>query len=331
MFIIANNGAKTKLETTKKSLNSSTKINNDKEVSIDTNYKKETYKCWCCGNEYVKLQGNFTPTNHPLFKKNGFYPVCKRCSDSFVNEMVDFFNNEEKAIEYACMMYGLYFNESPLAASKKISEHRSRFHTYSSKVQIKPWVGKSWLDVIKERESNAINSIEEFEQLKNEGKIDTSKASAERWGIGLFSDSDYKNLDDHYKMLKRQNPNCDNNQEIFIKDLCYIKLQQMKAMKEDRFDDFDKATKTYRETFKQAGLKTVQEVDGSSEEVLGVTLATISQFTPEEYYKDKRLYKDFDGLGEYITRFIKRPLKNLQFGSHDRDGEFFVKDDRDEE
>ena len=127
-------------------------------------------------------------------------------------------------------------------------------------------------------------------------------------------------------MLKKQNPNCDNNQEIFIKDLCCIKLKQMEAMQKNDTKTFGDLTKLYRDTFKQAGLKTTQESDGSNDETLGVTLSVISQYTPEEYYKDKKLYKDYDGLGDYITRLLFRPLKNLQFGSKDRDEEFKVKD-----
>ena len=76
--------ARTKLEQTQKAISASTKVNANKKVSIDTEKKeKETYKCWCCGSEYKKLQGNFTPTNFPLFKHYGFYPVCKKCTDKF--------------------------------------------------------------------------------------------------------------------------------------------------------------------------------------------------------------------------------------------------------
>ena len=163
------------------------------------------------------------------------------------------------------------------------------------------------------------------EQAKSEEST-ISASAVDRWGIG-FTEADYKLLDDHYRLLKKFNPNCDNNQEIFVKDLCYTKLLQMKAMRgEGKSDDFDKYTRLYRDTFKQAGLKTIQETDNSSEETLGVTLATIAQYTPEEYYKDKKLYKDFDGLGEYIKRFITRPLRNLQHGTTDRDPEYCVKD-----
>ena len=86
----------------------------------------------------------------------------------------------------------------------------------------------------------------------------------------------------------------------------------------------------YSKTFTKAGLSTIQEIDNSANECLGVTLATISQYTPEEYYKDKELYKDYDKIGEYFDRFVKRPLRNLMTGTTDRDTEYFVKDSVDD-
>ena len=44
-------------------------------------------------------------------------------------------------------------------------------------------------------------------------------------------------------------------------------------------------------TFKQAGLKTIEEKDNSNNETIGVTLATISQFTPEEFIRIKNYMK----------------------------------------
>ena len=164
--------------------------------------------------------------------------------------------------------------------------------------------------------------------MKADGQTGITKVMFERWG--QVSTEDIIALEDHYKMLKKQNPNCDNNQEIFIKDLCYTKLLQLKSFKDGNSGDFEKYTKLYRDTFKQAGLKTVQETDASGEETLGVTLAVISQYTPEEYYKDKKLYKDFDGIGEYFSRFVLRPLKNLVLGTTERDKEYCVKDGEDD-
>ena len=52
--------------------------------------------------------------------------------------------------------------------------------------------------------------------------------------------------------------------------------------------------------------------------------------TPAEYYKNKNLYKDFDNIGDYFTRFVLRPILNQQFGTTDRDHEFYIVDEESE-
>lgn len=289
---------------------------------------------WCvrCPRTFKNQKGNFPATQSPIYKNNNSYlPICKHCLDELYEHYCRVLGDEDAAIRRICMKFDIYYNQSLADASRKISSDRSRISTYVSRANLTQYRDNTYDSTLDEEKTNVIETAEDFEQLRAEGKTDVSKTSAERWGIGMFNDGDYKALDEHYKMLKKQNPNCDSNQEIFIKDLCYIKLQQMKAMRTDKFDDFDKATKTYRDTFKSAGLKVIQESDSSSDEVLGVTLATISQYTPEEYYKDKNLYKDFDGLGDYIKRFLLRPLKNLQLGTKERDSEYQVRNDENEE
>ena len=165
------------------------------------------------------------------------------------------------------------------------------------------------------------------EQAKTE-EYSVSASAVDRWGVG-FTEQDYKNLDEHYRMLKKNNPNCDNNQEIFIKDLCNINMLKIHALQSGDSKEYATLVEQYSKTFKQAGLRTIEEKDNSNDECLGVTLATISQYTPEEYYSDKDLYKDFDNIGDYFDRFVKRPLKNLMFGTNERDKEYYVKEETD--
>ena len=167
------------------------------------------------------------------------------------------------------------------------------------------------------------------EQVKSEEFTITASA-VDRWGIG-FAEADYKNLDEHYRMLKKNNPNADNNQEIFIKSLCNLNMLMVKALKDGDSDKYVKLTDQYAKTFKQAGLRTIEEKDNSNSETFGVTLATISEWTPEEFYKDKKLYEDWDELGDYYDRHICRPMQNLMFDKNVRDKEFFVSDDEDDE
>ena len=298
--------------------------------------RKHKFKCSACGRGYASQDKNFQKSNDVLFQSNnGYLPWCKECTDTYTAQMTALYsNNEELAMKDFCQRAGWNYDINALVASMETySGHRSRSRIshYAAKKNLNCDGRKTYIDTLKHnqtlREHEVITSRE---QAKSEESSVTASA-VDRWGVGL-AEGDYKLLDEHYKMLKKFNPNCDNNQEIFVKDLCYTKLLQTKAMRgEGKPDDFEKYTRLYRDTFKQAGLKTIQETDNSSDETLGVTLAVISQYTPEEYYKDKKLYKDHDGLGEYIKRFITRPLRNLQHGTTDRDEEYCVKDNNDYE
>ena len=106
-------------------------------------------------------------------------------------------------------------------------------------------------------------------------------------------------------------------------------MQQMKAVREGRVDDYKKLADSYRQSFSQAGLKTVRDNNLVESFTIGVNAERIEQTTPAEYYKDQTLFKDFDGLGEYFKRMITRPIKNIIFGTDERDTEYYVKDEGD--
>lgn len=315
---------------TEKSRKSATKINKDVEISkLKYEEPEQTvFYCTACGKSFAKQATNFLKTQSPLFAgNNGYAPICKKCIEKYYNNLVDFFSgNEEKAMDRCASLLDLYYNDKIFTDTGKISADRSRVLAYPSKANLPQYhaKGKTYVDTIADRANNIIESPDDIDKIKEEGRSNITKTMFERWG--QVSPEDIVALEEHYKMLKKQNPNCDNNQEIFIKDLCYIKILQMKAFRDNSSSDFEKHTKLYRETFKQSGLKIVQEDDGSGDNTIGINAELISQYTPEEFYKDKKLYKDFDGLGEYFERFVTRPLKNLQFGDNKRDPEYNIGD-----
>lgn len=289
---------------------------------------KHKYKCSCCGKGFSGQQKiNFQKSNSPLFQANdGFLPWCKECTDKYMILLTAFYsNNEEHAIEHFCQQADWVYDIEPLKCAREISSDRSRISSYAAKKNLNCGGRKTYIDTLKfNYEQKQHKVITSREQAKSEDSTVTASA-IDRWGVG-FAEADYKNLDEHYRMLKKNNPNCDNNQEIFIKSLCNINMLSVRALKEGDSDQYVKLTEQYSKIFTKAGLKTIQETDNSADECLGVTLATISQYTPEEYYKDKKLYKDFDGLGDYFSRFVKRPLKNLMTGSSERDTKYYVKE-----
>lgn len=326
-------GAKTKEEIVKESMAKPKKIDPTIKFKIprslvnEFNPEKHKYKCSCCGAGFNSLKNNFQKTSSVLFQANdGFLPWCKDCTDRYMNFLVAFYSqNEEHAIEHFCQQVDWVYEIEPLKCAREISSDRSRISHYAAKKNLNVGGRKTYFDTLR---FNWLTKQEEIIESKEQVKssdVNVTASAIDRWGVG-FTEIDYKNLEDHYKMLKKNNPNCDNNQEIFIKSLCNINMLMVRALKDGDSDKYVKLTEQYSKTFTKAGLKTIQETDNSADECLGVTLATISQFTPEEYYKDKELYKDYDGIGDYFERFVKRPLKNLMLGSTDRDKEYYVKD-----
>lgn len=292
---------------------------------------KHKYKCSCCGKGFARQNGNFQKTNDVLFQENnGYLPWCKECTDRYVNMMTAFYtNNEELAMRDFCQRAGWNYDLNALVASRETySGHRdrTRISHYGAKKNLNCDGRKTFIDSLKyEYEQKQNEVITSIEQAKADDKSVTT-TSVDRWGVG-FTEQDYKELDTHYRLIKKNNPNCDNNQEIFIKSLCNLNLLMSKSLRDGDSDKYVKLTDQYAKTFKQAGLRTIEEKDNSNDECLGVILASISQYTPEEYYQNKSLYKDFENIGDYFDRFVKRPLKNLMFGTNERDKEYYVKDD----
>lgn len=301
------------------------------------------YRCNLCGLKEEEPY-SFYRSYSKLYGNNGYMPVCKDCFAEVYNRYLVAYHDIDMAVKRICMAYDLYYSQSVLDACKKATLGTPPIGHYVRKLNLTHCKGKTFDSTLdegfsftengdkKNQQEEAENEIKEeqerSESKRTRGDPTIPRSLIERWGTG-FSKDEYNLLETHYNYLKKANPNCDENQEIFIIDLCYIKMQQMDAMHSHATDDFNKLSDSYRKTFTQAGLKTVRESGVDDEFSLGVTAQMIEQYTPAEYYKDKKRYKDFDGLDDYISRIITRPLKNLMFGTTDRDSEYYVKDEED--
>lgn len=323
-------GHKTKDEIIRESMNSPKKIDTTVDFKIPRSTEqfdpsRHKYKCSCCGKGFNSLKTNFQKTNSPLFQSNeGYLPWCKSCTDSYINILIGFYSqNEEHAIEHFCQQVDWVYDIEPLKCAREISSDRSRISSYAAKKNLNVGNRKTYFDTLKYNYEQKLSEVvTSREQAKSENST-ISASAVDRWGIG-FTEQDYKNLDEHYRMLKKNNPNADNNQEIFIKDLCNINMLKIHALQNGDSKEYAALVEQYAKTFKQAGLRTVEEKDSSNDETFCMTLGFISDYTPEEFYQDRELYADFDKIGEYMERHILRPMMNLETGSDIRDTEYFV-------
>lgn len=325
-----------KLKQTTKSRNQSTQINRDAKVgNIVPSEDKMGYSCSCCGKRYKLQKNNFPHTMSPLFKANGGYlPICKHCIDKYYEQLVDYFSgNEEKAMERIAQIADWYYLDDIWSSTRKISADRSRVGAYPSKMQLPQWKeqGATYLDTIRDRAGNTISSLEDYDSLKEQDKISVSKAQIARWGTG-FTEEEYNALDAHYKTLKDKIDVNDVIQDNLARDLCEIKIQQVRARGDA--DGFQKFTKLYQDTLKSANLKVKSgdaELLTDGEACWGKFIADIEQFTPADVYKDRSLFADVDGIKGYFERFIVRPFKNFFMGSDVMDKEFSIHTDGDDD
>lgn len=284
------------------------------------------YPCCQCGkslalNRYFKSMSE-------LFAGIGHLPICKDCLIREYKKYRIEYRSAQRAMQRICMMCDIYFDAALF--DKCYDNDDTIVGNYLKRINLDQYKGRTFDTTLSENDGYFVDEnagVNPDKEEESETKIEPYLT--EKWGSGLAK-MDYDMLENHYRQIKSSNPKCDNNQEIFILDLCYTKMQQMKAIRENRVDDYNKMTESYRKTFSQAGLKTVQDLSSNNEDCWGVWQARIAQYTPEEYYKNKKLYKDFDGLGDYMERFILRPLRNLMCGTQDRDHEFCVRDEAEE-
>jgi len=287
-----------------------------------------SYYCTCCGKEYKSQKGNFPHSSSPLFVGNNHYAsICKRCTERYYEQLVDYFtNNEEKAMERMCQLFDWYYLDDIWAATRKISMDRSRIGAYPGKMGLWSKQGTTYLDTIRDRASTVVQSYDEFEDMKEQGDTGISKRQVNEWGVG-FEENEYRLLDDHYKSLKESIDTNDIVQDTLARDLCEIKVQQVRARNRCDVDTFQKLTKLYQDTLKSANLKVRNaELDAANDDQAcwGVFIRDIEEHTPADIYKDRSVFKDIDNIQSYFERFVTRPVKNFFGGTRVMDHEFQV-------
>lgn len=290
-------------------------------------------KCVCCSCGEPLALTKFYKSNS-VFYADGHLPICKECFSSKFGHFATEYHSNKMAMQRMCMTFDIYFNEVEFDSCD--TDDSTVIGKYFRKLNLSQHKGKTFENSIQEGFdlSGDRKPVKETQTVVNDDNDEEEKENAdmvapediEKWGAGL-EPTDYTILNSHYRLLSNSNPQCDGNAEIFIIDLCYTKMQQMKAVRESRVDDYKKLTESYIKSFAQAGLKTVKDTNAMEDFTIGVNAETIEKYTPAEYYKNRSLYRDHDNIGDYITRFLLRPLRNLMQGTKDRDAEFFVKDE----
>ena len=273
-------------------------------------YSKEDepnfYKCPCCATSYVKLDDNFPASQSELYAGWNYHlPICKRCLDRMFEHYTEVYgNDEDKAIRRICEKYDIYYCESLLSASRKITKNRSRIHTYISKANLVQYKGKTFDTTLdEERTGDIIETLDDVKDAKK-AKLKTVKF----FGTG-FSDDDYQYLQEQYDDWTTRHECKTKAQEEVFKRICFKQLEILKATRNgENTKDLDY---TYQQLLDTANLKPKQtNMDALAEDrTFGQLIKIWENEKPIPEPDDE--FKDVDGIGRYISIFFLGHLAKM--------------------
>lgn len=286
------------------------------------------YTCCRC-QQTMELAKFFYHSNSSLYNGTRRMPVCKNCLTDIVEDYIFKYGDRKEAMKRMCMAFDVYYNDDAL---DPVVDDDNFIGQYFKRLNMTQCKGKTFDNSLDEGIKFAgmkfdLKSRKAREKMEAEEKAASiMQDDIKKWGAG-FDPEDYDEMNRHYALLKSANPRADGNQENYIMDCCRIKMHQLKASREGRLEDFQKMTELYTKNYKAGNLKSAGDSAIAEDFVFGVTVETIEQTTPAEYYKGKELYRDFDNIGSYFERMIVRPLKNIILGTREKDYEFYVRDE----
>lgn len=293
----------------------------------------EEYRCTCCGHKFKRQERNFNRSKSPIYKgNNGYLSICQNCVAELYEQYVKFYDNDEDAAaERICQITDMYFDPEVWAMSRKISESRNgrsrnRISTYVSKLNLNQVDGcTTYSDTLVKRWEADVENASTVAEVEQNNDIAVPMDVVRRFGTG-FSEGDYDSMQYEYQdWVRRYGEPIDKRQEELYVSICYMKLNQQKLLQKGDAN-IGAAANSYRSQIEAATTEIEDRIKKAEADKqlspLGEMIRDIEEFCPAEYYRDKKLYVDFDHLREYIDRFMTRPLRNLLTGSKELDKEF---------
>ena len=244
--------------------------------------------------------------SYSIFNKNGRYHVCKHCIKDFVYSK----SGEIDIVNFKAVLRVL---DIPYL-TKTYNEAMESKHEFIG-VYFK-LIALNCKDLTWESSDDLDNrNVNPNTDMITDGDL------YEKWGNYPLDDLNWLEKD-YYEWVT--NHDCDKlSTRKLIMMICVKELEIRKAREKNL--PTDKMEKALLDLLNSGNLtpRTMSYTNETeSTKVFGVWLRDIEKSRPAEYFEDKKLYDDFDGIKSYIERFLFRPMKNLISGSREFDKEF---------
>jgi hypothetical protein len=283
-------------------------------------------KCFCRKCMSFKKPLDFFDATDTFLDSNGKMSICKDCINSaykgiFINEQ-----SLERTLLRLCRILNCRFDLRAVAAAQKHldtiaskgQETENIFGLYKNKilsVESGKLSDKDW-------NSQDLSFTEPSLELKSQlpaGFVENKEYFENQWGKSLnLNQDDYEYLEQQFGEWKRTTK-CDTQGElVLVKEICYKQNEIRKARIEGH--SVDAMVKSLQDIMKNSALTPALQTaaqSGKNADTFGNWIKDIEQFSPADYYADKEKFKDIDGIGAYIEKYITRPIGNFITGSRD--------------
>lgn len=279
-------------------------------VSATTNYCTMQLSKKCRKKQGELPLTDFYTASNLTFYNNGKFNICKHCLKEYLYDEQEINVIRLKNI---LRIFDLPFLEKEFTSA--VNGKNETIGTYIKNIMLNH-KGETWLDGDLVQDSNKTTDTS-FKPSKNLELV-------KKWGRG-FSDDDLNWLEDDYIEWTTENDCRKLSAKKLIKMICIKELEIRKAI-EDGLPT-DKLEKSLLELMNNSNLtpKTMgASTDDDSSKTYGEFIRDIERFRPCEYFDDKEIYEDVDGIGQYFKDFVLRPLRNLVTGSRDFVGKYSI-------
>lgn len=255
---------------------------------------------------------------------NGKMSVCIDCCNEIHNVIFESDKDLTKSLLKACRILNVRYDAVALQATKEMitsiiakgADTTKVFGLYKSKLFRKVNVRIDEKDF-----SEDFTFVEPPNLLVEKPMQDDDYEDAIDlkmfWGTN-FEKEDYDWLEFELADWKKTHK-CDTKaEETLLKEIVYKEWEIKKERAEGR--DPSAKVKQLQELMKTASVdpaKTAAAGSGKSQDTFSAFIKTIESNEPAEYYKDKKLFQDFDNIDFYFKKYVTRPLKNFITQSRD--------------
>lgn len=292
-----------------------------KPKSLITNTGVEVVESYCRYCMKTQPSKNFYKATDFL-DANGLMSICKACCGKLYAAYYETEHSLEGALLKSCRTLNVMYSEPAIQATithlgktKREDGDPVVFGLYKSKIiSTKP-------EKMEERDIKSDISFQEPVRpirLLSEDTDSRELAGLKRFWGKSFDKEDLEFLEQHFADWSKTHKIDTTSEKSLLKFICIKELEIERCLIEGK--STSSLVKEYQELLKTSALSpsvATAASSGKSQETWGSFVKMIEETEPAEYYEDKQLFKDFDGIDKYFKKYILRPIKNFVTGSRD--------------